>query len=119
SWCDDCNGAFYGIHNALFAHCGTLSGYAGGFKGEHITADGGSLSGVCGGCGSFTNSILTGVTNLAGAILDHCVTNSSSTGFFQTAGAGNYYLANGSTNRNAGTTNINSTLLSDIKQKTT
>src|SRR5882672_3125362 len=118
SWCDDCSGAFYGIHNALFAQCGTLNGYGGGgFKGEHITVDGGNL-GACS-CGNFTNSILIGITNLLYGTLEHCVTNSSSAGFFTSAGAGNYYLANGSTNRNAGTTNINSTLLSDIKQRTT
>jgi hypothetical protein len=118
SWCDDCTGAFYGIHNGLFSKCGVLNGYGGGgFQGEHITADGGSLG--CVGCGAFTNSILTGVTNLGSACLDHSVSSSSSAGFFQSAGAANYYLVDNSTNRNAGTTNINSAVLSDLKQKTT
>jgi hypothetical protein len=38
---------------------------------------------------------------------------------FQTVGGGSYYLANDSTNRNKGTTNINSNLLAQLRQKTT
>jgi RHS repeat-associated protein len=47
------------------------------------------------------------------------VTSDSTAGIFQTAGGGQYYLADGSTNRLAGTTNINAALLNDLKQKTT
>jgi hypothetical protein len=38
---------------------------------------------------------------------------------FQAVGAGSYYLANGSPFRNAGTTNIDPTLLAGLKQRTT
>ena len=38
---------------------------------------------------------------------------------FQTVGAGNYYLANGCNFFNAGTMNIDSMLLADLKEKTT
>ncbi len=44
---------------------------------------------------------------------------SSGVGDFQTVGAGNYYLADSGTNRNAGTTNIDPVLLADLRQKTT
>ena len=44
---------------------------------------------------------------------------SSGSGVYQTVGAASYYLADGSTNRNAGTTNINPTLLSDLAKRTT
>jgi hypothetical protein len=38
---------------------------------------------------------------------------------FMTAGAGAFYLTNGCTFRNAGTTNMDSSLLADLRQKTT
>lgn len=69
---------------------------------------------------TLTNSLLISVTN---NIVLHqsanVVTNVSDTGFFQTVGAATHYLASGSTNRDAGTTNINTTLLADLKKKTT
>jgi len=40
-------------------------------------------------------------------------------GIYQTVGAGSYYLADNSTNRSAGTTNIDPALLADLRQKTT
>ena len=43
----------------------------------------------------------------------------SSSGVYQTVGTANYYLADGSTNRNTGMTNINSTLLKDLRSHTT
>jgi len=71
----------------------------------------------------FTNSILTAVSSIANAshsiTFDHCATNSSSSGFYQSAAAGNFYLASSSTNRGAGTAMINSDLLAALKQKTT
>ena len=65
------------------------------------------------------NSLFTSVTNTSTVNLYHCATNSSSTGFYQTAGAGAYYLAAGSTYRNAGTSGINSGVLSDLQTLTT
>jgi hypothetical protein len=69
---------------------------------------------------TLTNSLLISVTN--NFVLHqsaNVVTNVSDTGFFQTVGAATHYLASGSTNRDAGTTNINTTLLADLKKKTT
>ena len=66
-----------------------------------------------------TNSLFTSVTNLSGISFSDCCTNASSNGVYQTAGAGAYYLADDSTNRDAGTTNIPSALLEDLQTKTT
>jgi len=83
---------------------------------------------------ALTNCILANVTNLvAGSLTStngnynsfyncaefggNTLTNLSNP--FQTAVAGNYYLVDSSTNRNVGTTNIDSMLLTDLRQKTT
>jgi RHS repeat-associated protein len=58
-----------------------------------------------------TNSVIFGGANV--------VTNLDDTGFFQTVGAGARYLANGSTNRQSGTTNITPSLLADLRKRTT
>jgi hypothetical protein len=52
-------------------------------------------------------------------VFDHTTTNLSSAGLFQQVGGGAFYLVDGSTNRNAGTTVIDSQLLADLRQKTT
>jgi hypothetical protein len=44
---------------------------------------------------------------------------SSGSGVYQAVGAASYYLADGSTNRNAGTTNLAPSLLGDLKKRTT
>lgn len=76
----------------------------------------GGASNVC----YATNSLFTAVTNLSGiSTFTHCCTNESGAGIYQTVGAGSYYLADGSTNRDAGTTNIPSGLLADLQTKTT
>jgi hypothetical protein len=67
----------------------------------------------------FTNCLLISVTNNLDYTGLNNVFSLDDTGFFQTVGAGSHYLAGGSTNRNAGTTNINPTLLADLKQRTT
>jgi hypothetical protein len=104
------------MHNVLFSGCTTnIVTTSGTNFGEHLTID----SGTCDGYGIFTNSILTAVTNLSSLELDHCITNSVSTGFYQAVIAGNYYLVANSTNRDCGTTNISSKLLAELKQKTT
>lgn len=66
-----------------------------------------------------TNSLLVLVTNLGTFSSVSNATNSATSGIFQTVFAGNHYLADGSTNRNAGSTNINETLVSDLKKLTT
>jgi RHS repeat-associated protein len=47
------------------------------------------------------------------------VLSSPSTPVYQTTGGGSYYLTNGSSYRSYGTTNINPTLLAELRQKTT
>jgi hypothetical protein len=66
-----------------------------------------------------TNSLLISVTNGLVYTGANNVTNLDDTGFFQTVGASSHYLASGSTNRNAGTTNINPALLDALKTRTT
>ena len=68
--------------------------------------------------GSAVNSLFTSVTNI-NISLSHCATNASSTGIYQSVGAANYYLANGSSNVNAGTASINSVVLTNIQTLTT
>ena len=74
---------------------------------------------------SLTASITNGygfpfVTNGLPAITtDHVRDFPTSLGLFQTVGAGSHYLCDGSTNRNAGTTNISPAILADLKKKTT
>ena len=92
--------------------------------GENITVDGCNLNlnPAMGDRAFLTNSILTGTdaascgTNVT---LCSCAVASNGAGLYQTAGAGSYYLAAGSTNQNAGTTNIDPTLLADLQSMTT
>jgi hypothetical protein len=93
-------------------------------RGEHVTfhqagelvSAGGVTMGV-----SLTNSLVVAMsTNYASPLSG--VSNqflASDTGIFNTVGAGYYYLATNSPYRNAGTTNLDSTLLADLRQKTT
>ena len=121
------------LYNVLISECGVgviNGGYfsSGAFAvhGVHVTADevGSLLVQVPNSSmtGLFTNCMLAGVESLlyAGTVtLDHCLTNASGTGLYQTVGAGQDYLAAGSTNRNAGTTNISAVLADELKRKTT
>ena len=70
----------------------------------------------------FTNSLLVAVTNWGNMNYTTNTTVYHSTdpgGIFQTTiGAGSHYLANGSTNRNAGTA-VNLALLLELRKKTT
>ncbi len=88
--------------------------------GEHLTIDN---------CGQFvfartinhvalTNSLLVGVPDeiWVELVTNHVAEVDGSA--FQSVGAGNYYLADG-TYRNAGTTNISPWLLAELKKKTT
>lgn len=111
------------LRNILISACDTAitAYYVGSVDAENLTVDR---------CGTFlydanslsayvTNSIFTSVTNVAGTVQlvnSHWETNGSV--LYQTAGAGNYYLAT-NTYRNYGTTNINAVLLADLRQKTT
>ena len=66
-----------------------------------------------------TNSLLISVTNNVSYTGQNIVANLSAAGIFQTGGAAGYYLSVGSTNRNAGTTNISPSLAAELKKKTT
>ena len=69
-----------------------------------------------------TNSLLVAVSNWGNMTYTTNTTVRYATdpgGIFQTVGAGAFYLANNSTNRNAGTTNLNTDLVAALRQKTT
>jgi len=69
---------------------------------------------------TLTNSLLISAGDLLAPFTGaYNATNSSDTGIFQTVGAGSHYLADGSPYRNAGTRNIDATLLAQLAQKTT
>jgi hypothetical protein len=114
------------VDNVLFSGCSDAvagidvgSGYV-CVSAVNVTADqvGTFLSGGTNVCYA-TNSLFTSVTNTSGISFTDCFTNANSNGVYQTAGAGGYYLANGSGNRNAGTSNINAALLADLQGATT
>src|SRR5882724_7107518 len=113
------------LHNVLFANCGTALAisYCGDVvRGEHVTAD--QITKLwqnsCGDSAKLTNSILTAIANLGTNVsLYNCTTNSSAAGIFQSVGAAGYYHIDGSTNRNAGLTNISPALAKDLKLITT
>ena len=113
------------VYNVLFSQC--TNGLVGedyvsylNISAINVTADqvgafvSGGTSNVC----YATNSIFT-ATGTSGVDLASFCTNASSNGVYQTVGAGSYYLADGSTNQNAGTTNIPSAVLEDLQTKTT
>ncbi len=68
-----------------------------------------------------TNCMLISVTNAYTNYGTNNVQDTSDTGYFQTAGSGTHYLANGSTNRNSVIASglIDSTLLGDLRKLTT
>jgi len=113
------------LYNVLFCNCGTavdIGGYTGDiFRGQHVTADQvATFFNAPDTTGKLTNSILTGITTIGGiSTFVNCTTNSSGSGIYQTVGAAGFYLADGSTNRNAGSTNISAALLGDLRKKTT
>ena len=115
---DDDDGYLYDV---LFSKCGTVIALgADNVKGSHVTADQINTFYASFHSVTLTNSLLTAVTNLGyGVTLVNSVTNASGNGIYQTVGAGSYYLAAGSTNRNAGTPNLNPALLSDLSRRTT
>jgi hypothetical protein len=108
------------LHNVLMTHCTNCIVTTGTLSAEHLTADQCvTLLTGAGSSGVLTNSLLTAVTAVTNVTLYNSARLSSGSGVYQTVGAASYYLADGSTNRNAGTTNINSTLLSDLAKRTT
>jgi hypothetical protein len=85
---------------------------------EHLTAVRVSELGTTGLVAYVTNSLLVAVTNIGAFTNSHTYTNSDPSAVFQTVGAGTCYLLD-NTYRGTGTTNINSTLLSELRRRTT
>jgi Fibronectin type III domain len=126
------------VENALFANVLTNLTVNGlNFILQNVTFAGSAyLMKSSGGGPTFTNCIFASVTNFISGVNSYTM---GSNGFynsfggstygtspvsvssypFQSAGAANYYLANGCAFANAGTTNIDSVLLAALKQKTT
>jgi hypothetical protein len=107
------------IHNAAVA---AFSGSNTTVNAEHITAhEVVSLVSFSGSSAlQLTNSLLVQVTNWGDAFTGVSnATNSTGSGVFQAVGCGFHYLDTNSIYRHAGTTNINASLLADLKRKTT
>lgn len=101
---------FYGDYGVLRAQHLTVN------QCNTLASDGGSDSSLY-----LTNSLLVAVTNWGNMAYTTNTTVFLPTdpgGIFQTVGAGNHYLADG-TYRNAGTTNISTNLLASLAKKTT
>lgn len=105
------------VHDSLY---GIGSSTTGTNRLEHVTFHRvGTLLYSSWGQVYLTNCLLICVTNGVVYTGSNVETNLSDTGIFQTVGAGSRYLASQSAYRNAGTTNIDPTLLADIKLRTT
>jgi hypothetical protein len=89
--------------------------------GRHLTVHGFDKVGPHTSDLSLTNSVVVGASWGSGSVsADHTVYYPSDPGgIFQTVGAASHYLAEGSTNRDAGTTDIPASLLADLQKKTT
>jgi len=117
----------YTVRNVLVANCVTAFSSNDGsdylaVHAENLTVDAGtfiqgdtSVSGsVC-----LTNCIIVGSMDYWNSVFTNLVVINPSGTLFQSVGGGNYYLTNGSSYRNAGTTNICPALLADLATKTT
>ena len=120
-----------GLHNVLISRATNLNAavFVEGpsLAGEQVTADGGNAfiqADYSGGTVALTNCLVTSQTLLTGSAVT-LFTNatvylaSPSSPVYQTVGAGSYYLTTNSPYRNAGTTNINPVLWTELQQKTT
>lgn len=116
------NGLFSKVGNAAFNSASSASATA--FAVQHVTLD--QAANIFSGsypadsAKAVTNSLLVSVTNNSVAFEgQNNATNSSSASVFQTSGGGAYYLANSSSYRDTGMTNIDATLLASLKRRTT
>lgn len=117
------------FNNVLISDVGTaFNGADYDLIATHLTVDGCSNSLAEGwyddpaNCSvSLTNSLLVNVANNGSVSVttNYTATIASGASVFQTVGGGAHYLAANSPYRNAGTTNIDSTLLADLAAKTT
>lgn len=116
------------LHNVLVAGCQAAIQVHGtnlAVAAEQVTADVGNFCTVdyAGGAVApalaLTNSIVVGsLGGFTSLVTNHSAINHA-TPVFQTAGAGHYYLTNGSPYRKAGTTNISSRLRAEFQRKST
>ena len=115
--------ADFKLRNALFT--GVLTNFAGtGSTGriEHLTTSAASLFSTADyGSGSLflTNSLLVAVSSTNPFTAQGSTRLSSSSGVFQTAGGGQFYLASGSPYRNAGLTTFDTKLREQLRRTTT
>jgi RHS repeat-associated protein len=113
------------LRNVLIYHVGTFVDGGGGgnlIRAENVTARYcGDFSADNTGSTYLTNCLFVCVTNwqASNTITNHSTFLNSDIGVFQTAGGGTHYLSTNSPYRNAGTTNLNASLLANLKQKTT
>lgn len=115
-------GAHYAVRNGLFYNVVTaLSGSGTSVaRMEHVTFNGTpALNPGTSTTLFLTNSILRGVTSGATYSGQNNEAIATSAQPFQTVFRGGHYLTNGSVLRDAGTTNIESSLKSDLKRRTT
>ncbi|HMJ66378.1 MAG TPA: hypothetical protein VK615_13610 [Candidatus Binatia bacterium] len=118
SWVQVLNGLISRVGTALQA--GWTSGTTGIF--QNVTFSQCYNLGGFYALGRVTNSLLIAVTNVGTGFSytgAYNGTNSDPAAVFQTVGAGAHYLGTNSPFRDAGTANIDSTLLSSLKQLTT
>jgi hypothetical protein len=101
------------FRNVLVSGCSLVQGYNLSF--ENVTFRNTEID-LFSGPAYATNSIFDGC-RFYGDGLDGI--NNAFSGDFQTVGNGSYYLANGSSYRDAGTTDIDPQLLADLRKKTT
>jgi len=105
------------MHNVLLYNDGIFC--AGSFTpwsfGEHVTLD--QILNISGFV-ALTNSIFTGTSGFSADGTNN-VFLASSSGVYQTVGAGSHYLADGSPYRNAGGTNLSTSALAYLKARTT
>jgi hypothetical protein len=115
------------LQNVLSADCAVvLAGHDIAVDGENMTVDSCSSFALTASpswgtySGGLTNCVLTAVDSSVNSFtLTASAKVSSGSGVYQTVGAAGYYLANGSTYRDAGTATINSSLLADLETMTT
>ena len=108
------------LRNVLITQCTNAVLTPGTLRAEHLTVDQcATLLTGTDSSGYVTNSLLSAVNTLGNVSLYNSPQFASGAGVYQTVGASSYYLADGSTNRNAGLTNINPTLARDLALRTT
>jgi hypothetical protein len=121
----ECGGADISIYNGLFYNCGSVVMHGfGAFTGEHLTVHNASVLGIGSTSASVKNSLFVNVAEHPpsgmGSYSETATEDlPSASGVFQTVGAGAHYLVHPSPYRNAGTTNINATLLAGLRRQTT